>query len=50
VWHAGGTAIGHVIYEYVALDLDRVVEALRTIGPIERFVDSVARLERDAQQ
>jgi hypothetical protein len=29
------------------LDLDRVVEALRRLDPIARFVEIVARLERD---
>jgi uncharacterized protein YutE (UPF0331/DUF86 family) len=35
-----------VIHEYVALDLDRVVEALQRLAPIERFVQVVADIER----
>ncbi len=34
-----------VIHEYVALDLDRVVEALGRLDPIERFLGIVRRLE-----
>jgi uncharacterized protein YutE (UPF0331/DUF86 family) len=34
-----------VVHEYVALDLDRVVEALHRLGPIEEFLDIVRRLE-----
>jgi uncharacterized protein YutE (UPF0331/DUF86 family) len=37
-----------VIHEYVALDLDRVVEALRQLDAIDRFVVIVARLEADS--
>jgi uncharacterized protein YutE (UPF0331/DUF86 family) len=36
-----------VIHEYVALDLDLVVEALTRLEPIERFADIVARLEAE---
>jgi len=36
-----------VIHEYVALDLDRVVDALNRLGPIERFAEIVRRLEAD---
>ena len=34
-----------VIHEYVALDLDRVVEALDRLEPIEQFGGIVRRLE-----
>jgi uncharacterized protein YutE (UPF0331/DUF86 family) len=34
-----------IIHEYVALDLDRVVEALDRLEPIERFVEIVRRIE-----
>ena len=34
-----------IIHEYVALDLDRVVEALAGLDPIEEFVRIVAALE-----
>jgi uncharacterized protein YutE (UPF0331/DUF86 family) len=34
-----------LIHEYVALDLDRVVDALNELEPIERFVRIVANLE-----
>jgi uncharacterized protein YutE (UPF0331/DUF86 family) len=34
-----------VIHEYVALDLDRVVEALSRLAPIEQFVEIVRRIE-----
>ena len=33
-----------VIHEYVALDLDRVVEALEDLEPIEQFVEAVRTL------
>lgn len=36
-----------LIHEYVALDLDRVVDALGRLDPIERFADIVARLEAE---
>jgi uncharacterized protein YutE (UPF0331/DUF86 family) len=35
-----------VIHEYVALDLDRVVEALRRLDPLDAFVRIVADIER----
>lgn len=35
-----------VIHEYVALDLDRVVEALGRLDPIRRFVEIVGEMER----
>ncbi|MGH7819076.1 MAG: HepT-like ribonuclease domain-containing protein [Candidatus Binatia bacterium] len=35
-----------VIHEYVGLDLDRVVDALGRLGPIERFLEIVAESER----
>ncbi len=34
-----------VIHEYVSLDLDRVVEALNRLKPIEQFCEIVRRLE-----
>ncbi|OFW26747.1 MAG: hypothetical protein A3H97_00675 [Acidobacteria bacterium RIFCSPLOWO2_02_FULL_65_29] len=34
-----------VIHEYVALDLDRVVDALDRLEPIERFMEIVRRAE-----
>lgn len=34
-----------VIHEYVSLDLERVVEALDRLEPVERFVEIVRRLE-----
>ncbi len=37
-----------VIHEYVTLDLDRVVEALDRLDPIERFIHIVAEIERSA--
>ena len=33
-----------LIHEYVALDLDRVVEALDDLGPIEQFLEAVRTL------
>jgi uncharacterized protein YutE (UPF0331/DUF86 family) len=35
-----------VIHEYVALDLDRVVDAIRRLDPIERFIGIVSDIER----
>jgi uncharacterized protein YutE (UPF0331/DUF86 family) len=35
-----------LIHEYVALDLDRVVEALNQLEPIEQFLGIVAEIER----
>jgi len=37
-----------IIHEYVALDLDRVLDALRRLDPIEQFVGIVAGIERGA--
>ena len=34
-----------VIHEYVALDLDRVVDALRRLDPIDRFITIVRDIE-----
>jgi uncharacterized protein YutE (UPF0331/DUF86 family) len=34
-----------IVHEYVALDLERVVEALGGLGPIEEFLEIVRRLE-----
>ena len=36
-----------LIREYVALDMERVVAALRRLEPVERFLDIAARIERD---
>jgi uncharacterized protein YutE (UPF0331/DUF86 family) len=38
-----------VIHEYVALDLDRVVDALHRLETVDRFIDVVARIERGDQ-
>ena len=35
-----------VIHEYVALDLDRVVDALGRLAPIDRFIQIVSDIER----
>ena len=37
-----------VVHEYVALDMDRVVEALHGLEPIERFLTVVRDIERGA--
>jgi uncharacterized protein YutE (UPF0331/DUF86 family) len=34
-----------VIHEYVALDLDRVVGALRSLEPVQRFIEIVRQIE-----
>jgi uncharacterized protein YutE (UPF0331/DUF86 family) len=34
-----------VIHEYVALDLDRVVAATRSLEPVERFIEIVRQIE-----
>jgi uncharacterized protein YutE (UPF0331/DUF86 family) len=34
-----------LLHEYAALDLDRVVEVLDRLEPIERFVEIVRRIE-----
>jgi len=34
-----------LIHEYVALDMDRVVEALDELAPVEEFLEVVARIE-----
>lgn len=36
-----------VIYEYVSLDLGRVVAALKGLDPVERFVDIVTRIQAE---
>jgi uncharacterized protein YutE (UPF0331/DUF86 family) len=36
-----------VIHEYVALDLDRVVMAIRSLHPVRRFLDVVRELEQE---
>lgn len=38
-----------VVHEYVALDMDRVVDALHALDPIERFLAVVRDIERDAE-
>jgi uncharacterized protein YutE (UPF0331/DUF86 family) len=35
-----------IVHEYVGLDLDRVVEALDRLDPIERFLEIVSDLEK----
>lgn len=37
-----------LVHEYVALDLQRVVEALDELGPVERFLEIVRTLESEA--
>ncbi len=37
-----------LIHEYVELDLDRAVDALDRLGPVERFVEIVAAIESEA--
>jgi uncharacterized protein YutE (UPF0331/DUF86 family) len=34
-----------IVHEYVALDLDRVVDALERLAPIERFLALVQQIE-----
>jgi uncharacterized protein YutE (UPF0331/DUF86 family) len=36
-----------VIHEYVALDLDRVVDALDDLAPVEQFLEVVRKLAAD---
>ena len=36
-----------LIHGYVALDMDRVMEALERLDPIDRFVVIVARIESE---
>ena len=38
-----------VVHEYVTLDLDRVVEAIDRLGPIEGFVEIVRRMESETE-
>ena len=38
-----------VVHEYVALDLDRVVDAIRRLDAISRFLEIVARMESEAR-
>jgi len=38
-----------VIHEYVALDLDRVVEAVNRLEPIQRFAEVVRKIESGAE-
>lgn len=39
-----------LVHEYVALDLDRVIEALEELGPIEEFLELVRRLASDEEE
>lgn len=36
-----------LVHEYVLLDMERVIEALDRLEPIERFVEIVCRIESD---
>lgn len=36
-----------LVHEYIALDMERVVEALDDLAPVEQFADVVAEIERD---
>jgi uncharacterized protein YutE (UPF0331/DUF86 family) len=36
-----------LVHEYVALDMDRVVEALDDLAPVEQFLEIVRRIEQD---
>ncbi|HET8772204.1 MAG TPA: HepT-like ribonuclease domain-containing protein [Thermoanaerobaculia bacterium] len=38
-----------LVHEYVSLDMQRVVEALDQLAPIEQFADVVASLERESR-
>lgn len=38
-----------LVYEYVALDLDRVIEALRSLEPIEEFLNIVRGIVSESQ-
>ena len=37
-----------VIHDYVTLDMDRVIEALRNLEPVEQFVELVRQIEAAA--
>ena len=37
-----------LIHEYVALDLERVVQALGRLDPIEQFINAVGEIEKSA--
>ena len=39
-----------LIHEYVALDMDRVMEALERLDPIDQFVVIVARIESEERR
>ena len=39
-----------VIHEYVALDLDRVIDALDDLDPVEQFLELVRKLAADEQR
>ena len=36
-----------VVHEYVGLDMERVVEALNNLEPLERFAEIVRQIELD---
>ena len=36
-----------LVHEYVSLDMDRVIEALDDLGPIESFITTVAAMESE---
>lgn len=36
-----------LVHEYVSLDMQRVIDALENLGPIERFADVIAAIEGD---
>jgi uncharacterized protein YutE (UPF0331/DUF86 family) len=39
-----------LIHEYVTLDMDRVMDALDRLDPIDRFMDIVARIESESDR
>jgi uncharacterized protein YutE (UPF0331/DUF86 family) len=39
----------YLVHDYVGLDLDRVVEALDTLAPVEQFYAVVHRLASEAR-
>ena len=43
--HALDSRCGVLVHEYVALDLDRAVEALDRLEPVESFIETVRRIE-----
>jgi uncharacterized protein YutE (UPF0331/DUF86 family) len=38
------------VHEYVGLDMDRVIEALDRLEPVERFLDIVRRIEAESSR